>query len=217
MKNDVEKITKDIGGEFPEANVAAAGLLAVVEDQWHEIIRVEGYNPHRRQAEESQPPSQPPENVRQRQYRGPHDRRRQMKSRMPPLPWHADYELTRERGREREEYWVLSTFRLQDKGSSGVGLTGDLVELGVLRRLSHGLIESVEIHWSAEMKWEKWWGVKEEEWAIVGWFRCVREMERCACQLLTTTYHRLLQEFIEINLLRSSHFYEVWLSETIVN
>lgn len=45
-------VTEDVSGELTEADVASAGLLAVVEDLGHEEVGVEGDRPHRREAEE---------------------------------------------------------------------------------------------------------------------------------------------------------------------
>ena len=78
--------------------MATAGLLAVVEDQRHEKVGVEGDYSHGGEAEEPEGPPEPPESVGQREYGGAHDGGGEVEGRVPPLP-----------------------LRLQHEGGSGIG------------------------------------------------------------------------------------------------
>lgn len=45
--------TENVGGEFPESDVTAAGFFTVVENLGHEEVSVESDESHRRQAHKS--------------------------------------------------------------------------------------------------------------------------------------------------------------------
>ena len=78
--------TEDVGGELAEADVAAAGGLAVVEHPGHEVVGVEGDGEDGGERGEAEPPAHAPERVRQREHRRPHDGRREVEPRVPPRP-----------------------------------------------------------------------------------------------------------------------------------
>jgi|APAra0007618407_1042631.scaffolds.fasta_scaffold07840_2 hypothetical protein len=47
-KEEILNDTKNIGGEFPETDVTAAGFFTVIKNLRHEVISVESNESHRR-------------------------------------------------------------------------------------------------------------------------------------------------------------------------
>lgn len=58
-------VTQDVGGEFPEADVAATLFLTELQHLRQEVVRIESHRRHDRQAHKSHSPTQSSKRKRQ--------------------------------------------------------------------------------------------------------------------------------------------------------